>query len=175
MVRPGGFASVAADIQAMVDAQGMGKPTDQIEPPIAHDTVDLYDELVTCDPLRSATRQLFTDRHYARAVEEACKALNNAVQEKSGEALDGVALMQRVFSEKDPVLRVNSLRTVSQRSEQSGYMMILSGLMMGVRNPRAHEHKLVDSPTVALELLIMVNHLWKTVEQSKRSRSRKNA
>ena len=172
MVRSSELAAIAAEIQAVVNSLGMGKPEEPTELSTLGHFIDMYDVLVTCAPLRSATRQLFSDGHYARAVEEACKSLNNSVQDKSGEPLDGVALMQRVFTEKDPVLRLNNLRTTSQRDEQSGYMMILSGLMRGVRNPRAHDHKLMDSPTVSLELLILINHLWRTVEQSKRRRNR---
>jgi hypothetical protein len=76
--------------------------------------------------------------------------------------------MQKAFSEKSPVLQINELRTDSQRSEQLGYMEILAGCMLGIRNPRAHEHQLSDAPEVALELLIWANHLMRLVAASKR-------
>lgn len=167
------LTAVAAGIQAVADALGMGKPGGSPESPTPRDFIGLYDELVTSELLRLATRKLFVDEHYARSVEEACKCLNHTVKAKSGETLDGVSLMQKVFSEKNPVLKINGLRTVSQRDEQAGYQMIMAGLMMGIRNPRAHELQLWDSPIVALELLMLTNHLMRIVEQSTRARKKK--
>jgi uncharacterized protein (TIGR02391 family) len=96
---------------------------------------------------------LFYEGHYALAVEEAFKCLNNFVKSKAGTRADGAELMRNVFTPKNPTLALNSLKTDSQRDQQLGYMDIFAGSMIGIRNPRAHEHQYLDEPQVALEML----------------------
>ena len=92
---------------------------------------------MTCSPLRSASRRLLSDGHYARAVEEAFKCLNNAVKDKSGlSESDGEGLMMRAFSEKGPTLRLNNLKTRSETDEQRGYMYLYAGAIIGIRKPK---------------------------------------
>jgi uncharacterized protein (TIGR02391 family) len=130
----------------------------------------LYEALVTFTELRDATRKLYLDGHYARAVEEAYKCINNTVKAKSRLLADGQDLMNRAFSEKNPVLKLNELKSDSDRNEQAGYMLIFAGCMTGIRNPRAHEHTLWDSPAVALELLAFANHLMSVIHKTRRVR-----
>ena len=128
---------------------------------------DCFDELVTNELIRQASGALFRNGHYARAVEEAFKCLNNAVKDKSGRSsANGAGLMKTVFSANSPVLKLNALQSQSERDEQLGYMEIYAGSMTGIRNPRAHEHKLVDSPDEALELLVLANHLMRKLDGS---------
>ncbi len=123
--------------------------------------------MVDREAIRSVSRKLFEDGHYARSVEEAFKCLNNAVKEKSGLSdQDGYRLMQGAFSAKSPVLRLNDLLTVSDKDEQLGYMNMFAGAIAGIRNPRAHEHEIDDQPDVALELLTLANHLMRKLEAS---------
>ena len=126
---------------------------------------DLFDELATSEPLREASGSLFRDGHYARAVEEAFKCLNNAVREKSGlTSQDGAGLMRSAFSANNPVLHLNGFQTRSERDEQQGYMDIYAGAMTGIRNPRAHDHQLVDAPEAALEMIALANHLMRKLD-----------
>jgi len=81
--------------------------------------------------------------------------------------------MQQVFSEKNPVLRLNDLKSDSKKNEQAGYMLIMAGSMRGIRNPRAHEHDLRDEPIAALEMLVWANHLMGVVEKATKTRKRK--
>ena len=124
-----------------------------------------FAELVTDSQIQEVSGPLFRDRHYARAVEEAFKLLNNAVKEKSGIAQqDGAGLMRTAFSANSPVLRLNAFQSQSDRDEQLGYMDIFAGSMTGIRNPRAHDHALVDESNVALELLVLANHLMRKLD-----------
>jgi uncharacterized protein (TIGR02391 family) len=137
--------------------------------------IALYDCLITDAGLIAATRGLFANRHYASAIEEAYKYINNAVKERSGLGhLDGSSLMETAFSPGSPHLKLNELRSASQRDEQSGYMRIFAGCMVGIRNPRAHEHGHLDQPEVALELLAFANHLARRVAEARRSRAQRS-
>lgn len=134
---------------------------------VAPEPRDCFDDLVTNDLIRQASGALFRDRYYARAVEEAFKCLNNAVKDKSGlSSTDGAGLMTTVFSANSPILKLNEFQSDSDKKEQQGYMEIYAGSMTGIRNPRAHEHTLVDSQDVALELLVLANHLMRKLEGS---------
>ena len=132
----------------------------------AQDKESTFDAVVDDDSLIAASRALFLDGHYASAVFEAYKCLNNFVKVASGATnLDGAKLMNHVFSLQDPILLLNDLSSVSKRDEQIGYMQILAGVMIGVRNPRAHEHGVRDDPRSALELLGLANHLMRVVRR----------
>lgn len=123
--------------------------------------------------MRSATERLFFDEHFARAVEEAFKCLNNYVKTRSGlKNADGADLMRSVFSPKNPVLRVNRMKSQSQISEQQGYMDIFAGCMTGIRNPRAHEHRITDAQEEALELISIADHLISKERKTIKARKR---
>jgi uncharacterized protein (TIGR02391 family) len=140
------------------------------------DPLAQFDALVSDPDLNATCRTLFRDGHHARAVEEAFKFLANSVKGRSGEATrDGQDLMLHVFSVDNPVLRLNDLRRVSERDEQAGYRFMLAGAMTGIRNPRAHEHNLRDQQDVALEMLVLANHLMRVVRRSTRVRRRRRA
>jgi uncharacterized protein (TIGR02391 family) len=165
----------AKRVQLQIDKLGMGQPSPKVVTPKPEDFVGLYDSLVKSEALRDATRELFLGGHYARAVEEAYKCLDNVVRDKSGLSSSGKDLMDKAFSEKNPILKLNALKTTSQKDEQVGYMIIFGGCMTGIRNPRAHEHQKIDSPEAALEMLVWANHLMGVVDKAKRIRKRKKA
>lgn len=90
----------------------------------------------------------FENGQFADAAEAALKEVNCAIKDhvkrKSGEELDGVALMQRAFSLKAPLVVLADLSTETGRNIQLGYMQIYSGAMTGIRNPKAHSNISID-------------------------------
>ncbi len=172
-MKPRATLGLAQLLQSAVDDAGMGKPV-PVEAPTAEDLIRRYDSVVSSDTLRKATRKLFSGEHYARAVEEAYKCLNNAVKDKARlPTKDGADLMRDAFSPKSPTLKLSELRSSSQKDEQRGYMDVFAGAMTGIRNPRAHDHRLDDYPEVALELLTLANHLMRKLSAAKRARKNK--
>ena len=82
------------------------------------------------------SRKLFADKHYAQAIFEAFKKVNNLVKEKSGRRdLDGKNLMLMTFSVNAPILKMNKLISQSDKDEQEGFMHLYAGAIMGIRNP----------------------------------------
>ncbi|MYB47936.1 MAG: TIGR02391 family protein [Dehalococcoidia bacterium] len=127
----------------------------------------VFDHLVTDDLIREASRKRFLDESYSDAIEAAYKCLNNAVKDKSGVSdKDGADLMRKVFSPKAPILRFSKHKSTSLDNEQLGYMHLFEGAMIGIRNPRAHETQMSDSPDEALRLLTFANHLMQKLDQS---------
>jgi len=129
-------------------------------------TLKAYEGLELHHEIERAVGNLYKDGHYANAVEDATKALNALVRMRSGvEDKDGSALMEAVFSPKNPILKFNQLADISDIDEQKGFMMMMSGAVAGLRNPRAHKI-IKDDPEMALEYIAYVSLLAKLVDKS---------
>lgn len=85
------------------------------------------------------------DDNCFHAVFEATKGLAQRVREMSGEEGDGAALVDKVFSTRQPRLAFNTLQTESERSEHTGFATLMKGCFAAVRNPLAHEPKILWS------------------------------
>jgi uncharacterized protein (TIGR02391 family) len=129
-------------------------------------TLKAYEGLELHPAIERATGQLYRDGHYANAIEDGVKALNNLIRMNSGiEDKDGTALMEFVFSPKTPILKFNNLSDTSEVDEQKGFMMMFSGAVSGLRNPRAHKI-IKDDPEMALEFIAFISLLAKLADKS---------
>jgi uncharacterized protein (TIGR02391 family) len=138
------------------------------------DILDLYYNLVKDEELRKHTQKRFINGHYQDAVLEAFKYLNNYVKSRvRPTTADGSDLMQYAFSAKNPILRLNSFVTESEKNEQRGYMDIFAGTMIGIRNPRAHENDFDNDPFIAVRLLSLADHLLQRAQQAKRAKRKR--
>ena len=127
-----------------------------------------YDGLEIHPAIERAAGRLFHDGHYANAIEDAVKALNALVRLNSGvDDKDGTTLMEHVFSVNNPILKFNALNDASDRDEQKGFMMMCSGAVAGLRNPRAHKI-IKDDPEMALEFIAFISLLAKLVDRTKK-------
>ena len=81
--------------------------------------------------------------NYFHAVFEAAKGLAQRIRDLSGVQLDGAALIDRVFAIDRPILAINSLQTETEKSEHKGFGLLLKGCFAAIRNPLAHEPKLL--------------------------------
>lgn len=126
----------------------------------AYAGLDLHPEITR------ASSSLYTDGHYANAVEAAVKALNGLVRLRSGLEFDGTTLMERAFGPSNSVLKFNNLQDQSDKDEQKGFMQMFSGAVSGLRNPRAHRF-IKDDPERALEFIAFVSLLAKLLDEAK--------
>ena len=81
--------------------------------------------------------------NYFHAVFEASKGLAQRIRDQSQVDGDGANLVDRVFSVDRPVLAFNTLQTDTERSEHKGFAALLKGCFAAVRNPLAHEPKIM--------------------------------
>jgi uncharacterized protein (TIGR02391 family) len=117
--------------------------------------------------IREATSRLFWHKHYAQAVFEAFKLVNNEVKSKSRlPQLDGKTLMEQAFSLHNPKIKLNDLVSQSDKDEQIGFMYIFSGAILGIRNPKAHDTIELTNPRRALEYLIFASLLLERLEEA---------
>lgn len=148
-------------LQEAIDERGLGRRA------LRRAFSEMFDEVISNDLLRGTTRRLFMTGHYAQAVEEAFKCVDNYVKSRSNRNdLSGSKLMSAVFNPTNPVLKLNSLVTQSEKDEQNGYMQLFVGCMIGIRNPRAHEHGFQDEAHEALELIVLAQHLLRVAQEA---------
>lgn len=135
---------------------------------VTKDTLKAYQGLELHPAIERATSALYRDGHYSNAIEDAVKALNSLVRLNSGvDDKDGTTLMESVFSPNNPVLKFNTLTDQSDKDEQRGFMMLFSGAVAGLRNPRAHKI-IKDDPEMALEFIAFVSLLAKMADKATR-------
>ncbi|WP_141400563.1 TIGR02391 family protein [Magnetospirillum sp. 15-1] len=137
----------------------------EVDAPAAGNSIRAYQGLDLHSEISRAASRLYTDGHYANAVEAAVKALNGLVRLRSGLEIDGTSLMEKAFSPNAPVLKFNDLASQSDKDEQKGFMQMFSGAVSGLRNPRAHGF-LKDDPERALEFIAFVSLLAKLLDEA---------
>ncbi|MBI5198696.1 MAG: TIGR02391 family protein, partial [Nitrospirae bacterium] len=129
--------------------------------------IECFDNLEIHAAIKKVSRKLFVDKHYAQAILEAFKKVNNMVKIKSGRTdLDGKNLMTTVFSRSNPVLRLNELKTVTDLDQQEGYMHLFAGAIQGIRNPKAHDEIVQNNPFTTVKFLCFANMLAQKVDET---------
>lgn len=123
---------------------------------------------VHADVLKFCRAELVQE-NYFHAVLEATKSVSEKIREKSGLTGDAGELANRAFSLGQagiPFLAFNSLRTDTERSEQSGLMNLFIGMFGVFRNVTAHGPRINwnISEQDALDLLTMVSLLHRRLD-----------
>ncbi len=105
--------------------------------------------------------------NYFHAVFEASKGLAQRIREMSGVEGDGAKLVDQVFSVDRPVLAFNTLQTETERSEHKGIAALLKGCFAAVRNPLAHEPKILwEGEDDAVDYLSLISLLHRRLDES---------
>ncbi len=103
--------------------------------------------------------------NYFHAVFEASKGLAQRIRDKSGVDGDGAKLVDRVFSVNEPILAINTLQTETEKSEHKGFAALLKGCFAAVRNPLAHEPKIMwDGEDDAVDYFTLISLLHRKLD-----------
>jgi uncharacterized protein (TIGR02391 family) len=114
--------------------------------------------------LKYCRTELLQD-NYFHAVFEAAKGLAQRIRDMSGIQADGAALIDRVFSIDRPILAINTLQTETERSEHKGFAALLKGCFAAVRNPLAHEPKILwEGEDDAADYLSLISLLHRKLD-----------
>lgn len=115
------------------------------------------------------SKKLFEDGHYASAVEAAFKEINSRIKKiylkYRHEEKDGQALMRLAFKPENPLLKFESMESMSGRDTQEGYWNMFAGAMQAVRNPNAHEN-LILSEREAVHHLMFASMLMYKIDEA---------
>ena len=116
----------------------------------------------------SLSRPRFEAGFFGDAVEASYKEVNDAakriVRDVDGRELDGTTLMNTAFSPKKPLIPLTPLETETDRNIQQGYMQIMAGAMIGIRNPTAHGN-LNPGASEALHLICLASLLMRKIDE----------
>jgi uncharacterized protein (TIGR02391 family) len=125
--------------------------------------IDTNEVLLSMHPeVIRLTSKLIKDGHFRQAVLDTYIHLIDCVKTKSGcRELDGVSLIQTVFSVKTPIIRYSK-----DLDEQLGIMWLFSGAVMAIRNVRAHKIKEQDTQVETLEWLNFASALFRILDKS---------
>ena len=131
----------------------------------APNPVCLFESMQFHPKIVEASRELYEDGHYRDAILMAFIEVNNFVKAKTGLESDGRALMSQAFRMENPVIRLNELKTQSEKDEQEGFMFLFMGAMVGIRNPKAHDNVIQTDPLRTLEYLALASLLMRRAEE----------
>ncbi|NTV47970.1 MAG: TIGR02391 family protein [Chlorobiales bacterium] len=122
--------------------------------------------LIHAEVLKYCRAELLQE-NYFHAVFEASKGLAQRIREMSGIQADGADLVDRVFSIERPILAINTLQTQTEKSEHKGFAALLKGCFAAVRNPLAHEPKILwKGEDDAADYLSLISLLHRKLDDS---------
>jgi len=112
--------------------------------------------------------ELITE-NYFHAVFEAVKSIAEEIRKKTELNIDGAELVERAFSVSNPLIRINSLQTETEQSEQKGFSNLIKGVFGMFRNTIAHSPKIVWTITEedALDIMTTISLIHKKLDNSK--------
>lgn len=153
------------EVKELLTSPGNG----QIQAPV--DSIQmanfLFNKMQLHPKVVKVSESLFKDGHYPQAIFEAFKAVDNFVKKRAGLAIYGKDLMGKVFNVDDPIIKLNKLRTKSNRAEQEGFMYLFMGAMEGIRNLNAHDEATELDPYKTLEYLGFASLLMRRTNEGK--------
>ena len=110
--------------------------------------------------------QQYRNGHLRDAVLNAVVAVFDLIRERTGLKIDGQGLVPEAFSLEKHHLVFSEMDTESGRNDQKGFLQILSGAYIGIRNPKAHSlHHDLDE-TKAAQYLVFASLLARRVSEA---------
>jgi uncharacterized protein (TIGR02391 family) len=139
----------------------------------ARDARSAFGQMNLHPHIRDACFKQFLDGHFREAILNAGIALVDYVKELAkhpvddkGKPLDGTPLMQKVFANASPILKVNDLTHPTDQDERQGMQFLFAGATLGLRNPRAHSLD-PDTAEYAVEAIVFLSFLAKVAQDAK--------
>ena len=129
----------------------------------ANSPVNLFDKMQFHPRVIEASKSLFESGHYAQAIFEAFKAVENFVRERSGLSSYGKNLMVTAFNEENPIIKVPEAGYFD-KDVQEGFKFLFMGATQGIRNPKAHKEIVQNDPFITLEYLGFASFLLKRID-----------
>jgi len=111
--------------------------------------------------------QQYLDGHYRDAVLNSILAIFDLMRARTGLDLDGAALATQVLSIDNPKLILSELDTESGKNDQKGFMQILQGAYLGIRNPKAHSLNHDLDEVKAAQYLVFASLLARRIYEAK--------
>ena len=104
--------------------------------------------------------------NYSSAIKTAILYISEEIKERTELDLDGDKLVSKAFSLENPLIKINTLETQTDKDEQLGFMLMFQGMYKAIRNPRNH-NLTIDSKEDCDCILIYLNYLLSIILRSK--------
>ncbi len=111
--------------------------------------------------LKESIKIHYENKDYTEVVRDALLCLTTEIRKKSDlKDNDGVDLINKAFSEKKPLIKINKLETETDKNKHRGIMDLSKGLIEYFRNPMSHSKqeyskKIADAILVLLDEVIL--------------------
>ena len=107
--------------------------------------------------------------NYFHTVFEAVKSIAENIRQKTGLTEDGSELIDKAFSLKNPLIKINSLLTETEQSEHKGFANLIKGVFGMFRNTTAHTPKIIWSINEidALDILSTISLIHRKLDYNK--------
>lgn len=115
--------------------------------------------------IRNHCEARYKAKNYSDAVFTACKVVFQEIKDLTGSNLDGKRLAEQAFALDNPQIKLNNLNTESEKDEQKGFILLLSGLYLGIRNPQAHDLINQYDEHKTLEYLSFISLLLERIDE----------
>lgn len=116
--------------------------------------------------LREKTFPFYLHGNYREAVLNSVIAVFDLIRQRTGLTQDGAALATEALAIERPRLVLSELATDSGRNDQKGFMQILQGMYLGIRNPKAHslDHDLDEHK--AAQYMIFISLVMRRIDEA---------
>lgn len=105
------------------------------------------------------------EENYFHAVFEATKGLAERIRNMTGLQTDGAKLIDYAFLGDRPKLAFNKLQSETEISEHKGFAFLLKGCLAAIRNPLAHEPKILwEGEDDAADYLSLISLLHRRLD-----------
>lgn len=109
----------------------------------------------------------FRSGRFRDAVFNAIVSVFDLIRSKTGIDRDGTSLVGEVFSLDNPKLVFSNLDTDSGRNDQKGFLQILQGAYIGIRNPKAHTLHTDLDRLKAAQHLVFASFMARRIDEAK--------
>jgi uncharacterized protein (TIGR02391 family) len=109
----------------------------------------------------------YVDEHYREAVLNSVIAVFDFIRQRTGLTQDGAALASEALSMDRPRLILSELDSESGRNDQKGFMQIIQGMYLGIRNPKAHSLVHDLDQRKAAQYMVFASLVMRRVDEAK--------
>jgi len=121
--------------------------------------------------IKEIAKDRFENGYYSdsvfRSITEVNYRVKKIIKKRTGDELDGVALMRKAFGSKEPIiLLIDNIGSSIDRDIQEGFMQLYAGAYQSIRNPSAHENGQIDKDE-AVHYLFLISLLMNKLDSAK--------
>jgi len=102
--------------------------------------------------IKDRVRTYYTNQQYGEAADQGAKIYCEVIRGMTGRTEDGLELINAVFNERTPLIKVTPGVTETEKSRLRGQADLSRGLVAGFRNPMAHAPMDATVPAMFSEL-----------------------